>query len=86
MGLHRVQRATRRRGDLVQGHLAEEAEGDDLAIWLAQGRHRQPDGALPLTGQRDCEGIRGWRAEHKVRLELGRLAPLAEPPSGPAPR
>ena len=77
-GLHRVQGTLGNLGDLLQAHLAEEAQRDHLAVGISQAGHRQAHLSLPFAGQRGGHRIGSWGAERQVRRQLGGRPPLAQ--------
>jgi hypothetical protein len=79
VGLDGPERTTRLGGDLVEAQFTEEAQGDDLAIWLVQAADRRPDPGGALGPQRGDRGIRAARqvdaGSRLVRIDPGHVAP-----------
>ena len=63
MGLDSTQRPTRLGGDLIEAQLAEEAQGDDLAIGVVEPADGRPDPSSTLCPQRgDRRVLATWQS------------------------
>jgi hypothetical protein len=74
MGLDGAQRPPRLGGDLVEAQLAEEAQGDDLAIRLIKPADGVPQALGPLCSEGRDGGIRATRPVDP-RGRIGRVDP-----------
>jgi hypothetical protein len=88
MGLDRAEWPARLVGDLVEAEVAEEAQGDHLAIWLVEPTDGRPETLGSLRSERRDRGIRASRpvdpGRRIGRIDPGHIPPTLRPPKGDA--